>query len=132
MRIETVEANGVVLAMLVTGADALAETTFVTPNEANLQVGFVVRGGNAVIDRHVHHPVERHVTGTSEVLAIRRGSLELDLYDDDRQLVATRSLGAGDVIVLMNGGHGIRTIEDVVLLEIKQGPYSGAQEKERF
>jgi hypothetical protein len=132
MHVETVEANGVALALLITDAAAPSDTTFVTPDEANLQVGFVVRAGNGIIDRHVHHPVERRVTGTSEVLAIRQGSLELDLYDDDRQLVATRELHAGDVIVLMNGGHGIRTIEDVVLLEIKQGPYSGVQEKERF
>lgn len=132
MNVETVEANGVALAMLITGPGTPEATTFLTPDEANLQVGFVVRAGEGVIDRHVHFPVERHITGTSEVLVIREGTCELDLYDDDRQLIATRLLGAGDVIVLMNGGHGIRTITDVVLLEIKQGPYSGLQEKERF
>ena len=31
------------------------------------------------------------------------------------------------------GGHGFRVIEDLVLLEIKQGPYLGdATTKERF
>jgi hypothetical protein len=38
----------------------------------------------------------------------------------------------GDVVVLLDGGHGFRMLEDTVLLEIKQGPYSGLGEKEQF
>jgi hypothetical protein len=33
---------------------------------------------------------------------------------------------------MIGGGHGFRMLEDTVLLEIKQGPYSGIQEKVRF
>ena len=32
----------------------------------------------------------------------------------------------------VGGGHGFRMIEDTVLFEIKQGPYGGPAEKERF
>jgi hypothetical protein len=35
-------------------------------------------------------------------------------------------------MVAVNGGHGFRVLEDTVLLEIKQGPYPGGAEKERF
>lgn len=38
----------------------------------------------------------------------------------------------GDVLVLVDGGHGFRMTEDTVLVEIKQGPYLGLDDKARF
>jgi len=54
------------------------------------------------------------------------------MYGDDKALVASRELGAGDLVVSLAGGHGFRMLEDTVLLEVKQGPYGGLAEKERF
>jgi len=33
---------------------------------------------------------------------------------------------------MVGGGHGFQIKEDTVLLEIKQGPYLGADDKELF
>jgi hypothetical protein len=55
-----------------------------------------------------------------------------DIYSDERELIASRELCEGDVILLVAGGHGFRMLQDTVLLEIKQGPYTGIEEKERF
>ena len=33
---------------------------------------------------------------------------------------------------LVGGGHGFRQLAEAVFLEIKQGPYPGVEEKERF
>ncbi len=38
----------------------------------------------------------------------------------------------GDVILLASGGHGFEMIEDSEILEVKQGPYTGDQDKTRF
>jgi hypothetical protein len=105
---------------------------FVTPNAATLQVGFVVYPAGGRIARHVHRPIERTISGTSEVLVVRSGACELDVYDSSHTLVATRLLTRGDVMVMLAGGHGFRVTEDAVLLEVKQGPYTGPDEKERF
>ena len=72
------------------------------------------------------------IRGTSEVLIVRRGRCEVDIYNDERQIVATRELRLGDVMIMVGGGHGFRMLEDTVLLEVKQGPYTGVDEKERF
>jgi hypothetical protein len=66
------------------------------------------------------------------VLLFRSGRCEVDIYTDTKQVVATRALAAGDVVVAVSGGHGFRVLEDLVLLEVKQGPYPGVAEKERF
>ena len=35
-------------------------------------------------------------------------------------------------MLMVGGGHGFRMLEDTVFLEVKQGPYTGLDEKERF
>jgi hypothetical protein len=123
---------GLVLAYVVRRESEFEETAFVSPPDAPLQLGFVVYGAGKSIARHVHVPVERRITGTSEFLWVRQGRCEVDLYDEARCLVATRELRVGDAILLMAGGHAFRMLEDTVLAEVKQGPYLGLEEKERF
>jgi len=108
------------------------QTTFLTPPEFKQQVGFVVYPQGGEIARHIHRPLERHLVGTSEVLVLLKGRCLLDVYNDERELVATRELQPGDIMLMVGGGHGFRMLEDTVFLEIKQGPYTGLDEKERF
>jgi hypothetical protein len=81
---------------------------------------------------HLHRSLERKIKGTSEVLLVKKGRCEVDIYDNSKDLVATRELREGDILLLVDGGHGFRTLEDTVFVEIKQGPYTGLDEKERF
>ena len=114
-------------------ADLLPEkTTFLTPPEFKQQVGYIVYPAGGEIARHVHKALERHLVGTSEVIIVKKGRCLLDIYNDARELVATRELHPGDLMLMVGGGHGFRMLEDTVLLEIKQGPYPGVEEKERF
>jgi hypothetical protein len=108
------------------------QTTFLTLPEFKQQVGFVVYPQGGEIARHIHRPLERHLIGTSEVLVLLKGCCVIDIYNDERELVATRELGVGDVMLMVGGGHGFRILEDTVFLEVKQGPYTGLDEKERF
>ena len=108
------------------------KTTFLTPSDYKQQVGFVVYPANGVIQRHVHRPLERHLVGTSEVLLVKQGRCEVDIYNDERECVATVELRTGDIMLMVGGGHGFRMLEDTVFMEVKQGPYTGVDEKERF
>jgi hypothetical protein len=76
--------------------------------------------------------LERHLIGTCEVLVLLKGRCLIDIYNDEKELVATRELQRGDVMLMVGGGHGFRMQEDTVFLEIKQGPYLAVEEKERF
>jgi quercetin dioxygenase-like cupin family protein len=130
--LETIAVNGTVLAYIGRAGQLPERTTFLTPDDCNLQVGHVVYPAGGEIARHMHLPVERHLVGTTEVLLLERGRCEVDVFGLDRQLVTTRELHAGDMLIAVAGGHGFRALEDMVLLEIKQGPYPGGAEKERF
>ncbi len=130
--IEKIEWQDQLLAYIVRAAFDPQATTFVTPPELNLQLGFVVYPGGGEVARHTHKPLERHLTGTSEVIVVKEGRCEIDVYSPDRKKVATREVGRGDVMLMVAGGHGFRMLEDTVLMEIKQGPYTGTDEKDRF
>jgi hypothetical protein len=129
---EQVTWNGKVLAYIIRAEISPEKTTFLTPPDFNLQVGFVVYPADGEIARHVHSPIERQVKGTSEVLIVKKGRCLIDIYNNEQKLVVTRELRTGDVMLMVDGGHGFRMLEDTVLLEIKQGPYTGLDEKERF
>jgi hypothetical protein len=45
--------------------------------------------------------------------------------------VSSRTLAAGDVM-LIRGGHGFEVIEDLEMIEVKQGPYAGDLDKVRL
>ena len=130
--IEHITWEGRALAYLIRAGISPDKTSFPTPSDLNLQIGFVVYPAGGVIARHVHVPLERHIVGTCEVLFVKKGRCEIDVYNDNRELVATRELVAGDTILIAGGGHGLRMLEDTILQEIKQGPYTGVDEKERF
>jgi quercetin dioxygenase-like cupin family protein len=130
--IETIADKGVVLAYIARGGPPPLQTTFLTPDDCNLQVGHVVYPAGGEIARHVHLPIQRHLVGSTEVLVVQRGRCEVDVYTDDYRVVSTCELRAGDILIAVAGGHGFRVLEDTVLLEIKQGPYPGGAEKERF
>ena len=108
------------------------ETTFITSPDLAQQVGFVVYPAGGVIKRHIHKNVDRQNISSSEALFVREGRLEIDIYDTNRSLLATREIHAGEFVLMVSGGHGFRILEATILLEVKLGPYGGAQDKELF
>lgn len=130
--IEKISWNNEPLAYIITTDTPIDKTTFVTPPEFKQQVGFVVYPAGGEIVPHVHLPLERRIVGTSEVLVLRKGRCQVDFYNEDREFVETREIIAGDILLLVGGGHGFRMLEDTIFLEIKQGPYAEKDDKERF
>jgi len=130
--IEYIADGGETIAVLIRRDFVPGETTFLTAPEQVQQVGFIVHEAGSEIPRHDHPVAEHVVRGVPECLVVRSGRTEVTLYNRGRQEVCRRTLRTGDVLVLIAGGHGFRQIEDTVLLEIKQGPYHGLRDKERF
>lgn len=128
----TIHHEGKPIAHIVRAVRSASRTEFITDPQDKQQVGFIVYPQGGIIPRHVHRPYVRQVVGMSEVLLVRQGRMEADFYSDDKQYLESRILEQGDLLVLISGGHGFRCLEDTVLLEIKQGPYIGPDEKERF
>jgi mannose-6-phosphate isomerase-like protein (cupin superfamily) len=130
--IENIEHQGHLLAVVVRAAFHAPGVTFVTSSQLSQQLAFMSHPRGKRITPHKHRPVPREVLYTQEVLLIRRGKLRVDLFDDQAGYLESRILGPGDTIVLVGGGHGFEVLEELEMIEVKQGPYVGEADKVRF
>lgn len=130
--IERFEHNGEMHALIVRSEFSRPGITFFTPNDLSQQLAYMHHPAGKVIEAHFHNPVPRTVTYSQETLIIRRGRLRVDFFDDNQNYLESRELKAGDVILLIKGGHGFEVLEELEMVEVKQGPYAGDQDKTRF
>ena len=102
---------------------------FFSPATFPQQLGLMSRPSGYVVQPHKHNLVERKIDLTQEVLFIRKGTCIVTIYDDQLKEVDRIELFAGDTILLSHGAHGIVMQTDCEILEVKQGPYAGDNDK---
>jgi len=124
--------NNKTLAIIIKNNYSKDGVEFFTPNDYSQQLAYMSHKKGKKIDAHIHNKVTRDVQLTQEVLVIRKGKLRIDFYTQKQEYVESRIVEGGDVILLASGGHGFEVLEDLEMIEIKQGPYSGDEDKTRF
>ena len=126
--IETVERNGVAYALIIRSkATSDSKYNFLTDSANPLQLGMNFYKAGDVIKAHYH--LKRQLETNSivqEFLLIGSGKALLRLYDaGDQSEFTALHLDAGDMVLLLAGGHGLDIEEDTKIVEIKLGPYDG-------
>ena len=105
---------------------------FFTPNELSQQLAYMQHPAGHEIQPHKHKHRKREVSFTQEVLIIKKGKLRVDFYDNNNDYLESYILSGGDIILLVSGGHGFEVLEEIEMIEVKQGPYYGDDDKKRF
>jgi mannose-6-phosphate isomerase-like protein (cupin superfamily) len=105
---------------------------FFTPSNFSQQVAVMRHPQGKKLDPHVHNLVSRQVLYTQEVLLIRKGRLKVTLFSSQRKRLCAVELTGGDLILLCGGGHSFEMLEETSMVEVKQGPYAGENDKTRF
>lgn len=132
MKVEQISHHGELLAIILSHKFSEPGIHFFTPGDLSQQLAYMHHPAGKEIPPHVHNPVPREVHFTQEVLFIKRGKLRVDFYDGERNYLESRILESGDVILLATGGHGFEVLEELEMIEVKQGPYAGDKDKTRF
>jgi len=130
--ISKIEHQGKLYATIVSSGFLKPGVNFITSDESSLQLGYISHPTGKKIKAHIHMPTTRKLYFTHEVLIIRRGKLRVDFYDEQKNYLESRILEAGDVILLESGGHGFEVLEEIEMIEVKQGPYVADADKDRF
>ena len=130
--ITRIEAHGQLLAIIISHRYDNPGISFFTPGNLSQQLAYMHHPAGKIIEPHVHNPVAREVLYTQETLFIKRGRLRVDFFDSEQTYLESRTLESGDVILLVQGGHGFEVLEEIEMFEVKQGPYAGDQDKTRF
>ena len=131
-KLQMVKKKDKLLAIIIRDGYDCDGVDFLTSSEYSQQIAFMHHPTGKVIDAHVHNLVHRNVVLTQEVLFIKKGKLRIDFYDDYKDYLESYILNAGDTILLTSGGHGFKVLEEVQMIEVKQGPYSGEADKTRI
>jgi hypothetical protein len=130
--VDSITHAGRQLALIIPGRFREPGIHFFTPVDFSQQLAYMEHPAGKLIAPHVHNPVPREVQYTQEALFIRKGRLRVDFFDHQHCYLRSRVLEAGDVILLIEGGHGFEVLEDVEMIEVKQGPYAGERDKTGF
>jgi len=129
MAVNEIKDGDVILARHVTAQEwEKGGLNFYSEDNEFIQVGTWGYDSGKELLAHTHNNVEQTVNITQETLYIRRGRIKARIYNLKLELVAEWEAGEGDIMILMQGGHGYDILEDgTQVLEVKNGPYVGAQ-----
>ncbi|HZY37880.1 MAG TPA: hypothetical protein VFE53_14580 [Mucilaginibacter sp.] len=130
--IDTITQNNQLFAIIISHRFNEPGIHFFTENQLSQQLAYMKHPAGKLIDPHVHNPVPREVHYTQEVLFIKSGKVRVDFYSDEQEYLESRVLETGDTILLATGGHGFEMLEETEMIEVKQGPYAGEEDKTRF
>jgi hypothetical protein len=109
--IQEITHNSKLLAIIISHKFHKSGIHFFTPDDLSQQLAYMNHAEGKIIEPHVHNPVPRQVHYTH---------------------LKSHILEAGDVILLATGGHGFEVLQEVEMIEVKQGPYAGDNDKTRF
>jgi len=129
---QIISAENSILALIIRSSFNAPGIHFCTPENFSQQLAVMSHPQGKTIPAHVHNFLSREVAFTQEVLIIKKGKLRVDFYDTARKYFESRILESGDVILLASGGHGFEVLEELEMIEVKQGPYTGDADKTRF
>ena len=124
-----VKDNVVVLARYIPASSAWENgLSFFSDDEDYIQVGTWGYDKPKELLAHTHNEVIRTISHTQEVIFIKSGSLVAYIYDSENNLVEEVEVCTDDILIMLAGGHGYKILQDdTKVLEIKNGPYVGAE-----
>lgn len=118
-----------ILALLIKKEYKTKGIKFFTPENYSQQLGYMNRPKGYEVKPHLHKPVKREVFNTREVLFIKKGKIKATFYNNRKKFVCSKILKSGDILLLVDGGHGFKMLENSEIFEVKQGPYRKTLDK---
>lgn len=119
-----IKKDGVLYAILHNKYSWKEGLNFITPDEMFCQVGTFWYQEGKRCEPHRHICNDRPNDLTQECNIVIAGLVRVFLYDDNNQMFYSVVLTAGDLIVMVAGGHGFEILEpDTKIVECKNGPF---------
>ncbi len=126
MPVQVVERDGVRYAEILRASDTVEHSTFFSPASSSLQFGLLAHEAGFVEAPHTHKAISRTIDDLQQMLVVQRGAIVVEFYAEDGAPFEEVQLMVGDAILLVHGAHGLRVLEDMQCLSVKQGPFLGA------
>ena len=83
---------------------------FFTHDRDTQQFGYMKHKKNHIIHPHQHNKRLTKILSTTEVIIMLKGILRVDFYNQFKKYLFSKKVYAGDIIMLVNGGHGFKAL----------------------
>jgi hypothetical protein len=129
---KTIEHKGIIYAIIGHISEAKKGWNFCEGADSPLQWGVGVFHKGDKMAAHYHKSRPRlAVHKTKEFIYVAKGTVMLQFYDSDENLFCSETLMVGGYVYFDDGTHGIRVLEQSILIEVKNGSFS-INDKERI
>ncbi len=110
--------------------DEMFERTNIIPENNFLQLASIKlnKGKTFIPHKHKWNKVEHLKSIAQESWVVISGSVKVDYYDLNNEIIVSHIIKSGDCTVTLEGGHNYTIMEDHTLIyEFKTGPYKGVE-----
>jgi len=119
-----IEHEGQIISIVYRNEDWVKGLNFITPDEMFVQVGSWWYDKGKELASHIHNDFDRIASRTQESVYVKRGSMKVILYTEQKKYLQEYTLFEGDLAVFAFGGHGYQILEDdTQVIESKNGPF---------
>jgi len=119
-----IEHEGQIISIIYRNDDWVKGLNFITPDEMFVQVGSWWYDKGKKLASHIHNDFDRIASRTQESVYVKRGSMKVVLYTEQKEYMQEYILFKGDLAVFAYGGHGYEILEDdTQIIESKNGPF---------
>ncbi|MBN2126850.1 MAG: hypothetical protein JW703_00485 [Candidatus Diapherotrites archaeon] len=126
IKVEKIEENGKLLALIIKGNNYEPGVYFPTTDETPFQIGLHKQPKGKIIPAHRHYPISFENLQFSEFFYIVKGKIKITVYNSKKIKIKDVIVEGGDIIYLLEG-HGMELLEETTMFELKQGPYRGKE-----
>ncbi len=124
---EVVEFEGIRFAEVIWANSEAKITRFCSPASSSMQFGLLAHEKGFVEPAHYHKPVERKIADLQQMFVVQKGKIAVDFFNKNGMRFREVILTVGDAILLIDGTHSVRVLEDMQCVSVKQGPFMGAE-----
>lgn len=103
------------------------KTVFCSPDSNSMQFGLLAHDRGFVEPAHYHKPIERKIHNLAQMFVVQKGRIAVEFFSSRGLKFREVVLGVGDAILLLDGAHSIRVLEDMQCVSVKQGPFLGVE-----
>ena len=103
---EKIVNEGKIISIIYRDSDWVEGLNFITPNELFVQVGSWWYQKGKKLASHIHNKFSRTAYITQEMTYVKKGSMRVLLYDENKKYLQDFILYEGDLAVFAYGGHG--------------------------
>lgn len=131
------DGQGALIAIIANVAEFNEGYGFLSEGYWGLQVGVNVYNPGGYCAPHEHmgktdDELRQLIGQAMEILYIVEGCCEIDIFSREKVLLESGTVETGDIVIFLQGWHGLRFLTQTKILECKQGPYINRERDKRF